>query len=323
MSAPPTGDLKNLLLQLYSTLRAVDYTPTLDPQELCTGTPALYLHLLHYLLLDAFPTFAAHLATSGHDLRGKRDARFLQGCYRVLRDEFSYKPALTRDQFFLPGFAARKIMLVMDVARKVQEWARDRDRRVKLSSSSLPSSAPQRRPTPLAARVQHQQQLRPADISYTLPEPASPSSAPAKSSPPMRPASVSPGTTAYDPRIHWADDHNDHDDNDGPELAAAAAAEANSFLEHLGHRRPESALSRSSPPPHVPTAETAEAAAALVHIQSTLAALDASLRGMQARLDAVENAHLQVADARVRAERAEAENAVGTPIRAGATASPK
>lgn len=67
-----------------------------------------------------------------YELYGKSDLRFIEGLfpavvglrcslklssgtYKVCRDVFSYRPSLSRDQFFSPGFAERKILFVCDL----------------------------------------------------------------------------------------------------------------------------------------------------------------------------------------------------------------
>lgn len=58
---------------------------------------------------------AQWLASQGCALYGKSDRRFLEGVYRVLRDAFSYRPKLTREQFLADGYAERKVMLTCDL----------------------------------------------------------------------------------------------------------------------------------------------------------------------------------------------------------------
>ncbi|KAI9208199.1 Centrosomal spindle body, CEP44-domain-containing protein [Polychytrium aggregatum] len=112
-----TGDIKNNLLKLQTDLRHCQYPGHHDSNGMVKGDPASYLPIIHFILLDASPLLARHLATKGYDLYGKKDMRFLESVYRILRDEFNYKPALRKDQFFSMGFAEHKMIFVMDLIR--------------------------------------------------------------------------------------------------------------------------------------------------------------------------------------------------------------
>ncbi|KAI9099302.1 Centrosomal spindle body, CEP44-domain-containing protein [Phlyctochytrium arcticum] len=115
-----TGDLKNNLQKVQSDLRAIRYNGPFDQYGASKGDPKTFLPLLHFILLDYSHVLAAHFATQRYDLYGKKDTRFLESVYRLLRDEFGYKPQLTRDQFLAMGFAERKLLFVGDVIRLAQ-----------------------------------------------------------------------------------------------------------------------------------------------------------------------------------------------------------
>jgi len=79
------------------------------------GDPESFLPLFHFILLDAFPLLADYFASKGYNLYGKKDSRFIECVYKLLRDEFTYKPAITKEQFFSLGFSERKIILTCDI----------------------------------------------------------------------------------------------------------------------------------------------------------------------------------------------------------------
>ena len=111
------------------------------------GLPEVYLPLIHYALLSYSRAVARWLASLGHDLYGKSDLRFIEGAFKVsmahmfmfffsiyhflftqflllfqvLRDDFSYIPKLTKEQFFSLGFAEQKAILATDVCRLCAE----------------------------------------------------------------------------------------------------------------------------------------------------------------------------------------------------------
>lgn len=131
-----TGDLKNNLLKTQSELRHIRYSGPFDiyrfvslntvasrpsahrnAHSVCEGDPAAFLPIIHFILLDYSQWLAQHFAAKNYELYGKKDRRFMEAVYRLLRDEFGYKPQLTRDQFFSMGFAERKLIFISDLIR--------------------------------------------------------------------------------------------------------------------------------------------------------------------------------------------------------------
>ncbi|KAJ3048717.1 Centrosomal protein of 44 kDa, partial [Rhizophlyctis rosea] len=112
-----TGDLKNNLLKLQADLKKVNYKAELDTYGLSKGTPASHLPIIHHILLTYSPLLASHFAANHPSLHGKKDARFMEVVYRLLRDEFNYRPRLTREQFFTVGFAEMKLIFLADLIR--------------------------------------------------------------------------------------------------------------------------------------------------------------------------------------------------------------
>ncbi|PFX16758.1 Centrosomal protein of 44 kDa [Stylophora pistillata] len=86
-----TGDLKNNLRKLVSVLKQIHY-----PQS-------------------------EYFASKVYELYGKTDSRFMETVYKVLRDEFGYKPQLTREQFLTIGFAERKIIFLCAILKLLRE----------------------------------------------------------------------------------------------------------------------------------------------------------------------------------------------------------
>ncbi|KAI8847502.1 Centrosomal spindle body, CEP44-domain-containing protein [Chytridium lagenaria] len=89
----------------------------MDLVRLSRGDPTSFLPLIHFVLLDASPALAVYISERGHDLYGKRDTRFIEAVYKLLRDEFSFRPTLNKDQFFSMGFAERKLIFISDLIR--------------------------------------------------------------------------------------------------------------------------------------------------------------------------------------------------------------
>ncbi|TPX70426.1 hypothetical protein SpCBS45565_g01761 [Spizellomyces sp. 'palustris'] len=112
-----TGDLRNNLLKTQAELRHIRYTGPFDVYGASKGDPAAFLPVIHFILLDYSHILARHFAAKNYELYGKKDARFMESVYRLLRDEFGYRPQITREQFFSMGFAERKLIFVGDLIR--------------------------------------------------------------------------------------------------------------------------------------------------------------------------------------------------------------
>jgi hypothetical protein len=82
------------------------------------GVQAL-LPLLHHALIIYSPDVARLISSSGHDLLGKTDARFVEAAWRALADVFGYRPALSAKQFLARGFAERKLATLSDIFQLV------------------------------------------------------------------------------------------------------------------------------------------------------------------------------------------------------------
>lgn len=117
-----TGDLKNNLRKLVSELKQIHYPQSeLDIKGVAQGIPKAFLPIVHHVFLDYSISLAQHFASKEYELYGKTDLRFMEAVYKVLRDEFGYKPQLTREQFLTIGFAERKIIVLCEMVKLLRE----------------------------------------------------------------------------------------------------------------------------------------------------------------------------------------------------------
>lgn len=117
-----TGDLKNNLRKLVSELKQIHYPQSeLDIKGVAQGIPKSFLPIVHHVFLDYSISLAQYFASKEYELYGKTDLRFMEAVYKVLRDEFGYKPQLTREQFLTIGFAERKIIVVCKMVKLLRE----------------------------------------------------------------------------------------------------------------------------------------------------------------------------------------------------------
>uniref|UniRef100_A0A674IFI6 Centrosomal protein of 44 kDa n=1 Tax=Terrapene triunguis TaxID=2587831 RepID=A0A674IFI6_9SAUR len=116
-----TGDLKGSLRKLEQGLRLLNYARDVDYTGFVKGDPAAFLPIISYSF-TSFSTYIAELLVeSDVELTAKSDLRFIEAIYKLLRDQFQYKPVLTKQQFLQCGFAERKIQIVCDVISAVMK----------------------------------------------------------------------------------------------------------------------------------------------------------------------------------------------------------
>ncbi|XP_063191541.1 centrosomal protein of 44 kDa isoform X2 [Chroicocephalus ridibundus] len=110
-----TGDLKGSLRKIEQGLRLLNYPRDVDYTVLVKGDPAAFLPIISYSF-TSFSTYIAELLVKCDvELTAKSDLRFIEAIYKVLRDQFQYKPILTKQQFLQFGFAERKMQIVCDI----------------------------------------------------------------------------------------------------------------------------------------------------------------------------------------------------------------
>ncbi|XP_015975587.2 centrosomal protein of 44 kDa isoform X3 [Rousettus aegyptiacus] len=116
-----TGDLKRSLRNLEQVLRSLNYPQEVDCIGLVKGDTAASLPIISYSLTSYSPYVAELLVESNIELIAKNDLRFIDTVYKLLRDQFNYKPILTKKQFLQCGFAEWKIQIVCDILNCVMK----------------------------------------------------------------------------------------------------------------------------------------------------------------------------------------------------------
>ncbi|XP_064441379.1 centrosomal protein of 44 kDa isoform X2 [Mirounga angustirostris] len=153
-----TGDLKRSLRNLEQVLRSLNYPQEVDCVGLVKGDTAASLPIISYSLTSYSPYVAELLMESNIELIAKNDLRFIDTVYKLLRDQFNYKPILTKKQFLQCGFAEWKIQIVCDILNCVMKKHKElsglekipSQQRKKISSvKSEPSSSTEKTSTEL------------------------------------------------------------------------------------------------------------------------------------------------------------------------------
>lgn len=118
--AVATGDFHNNYETLKKELRSVKYPHPLNDEDVQNGLPIVYLPIMHYILLVYSPKVAEYITEKGFELYAKNDFRFMESAFKLLLNNFEYKPQFTIQQFFQNGFAERKIMFACNVIEMVK-----------------------------------------------------------------------------------------------------------------------------------------------------------------------------------------------------------
>ncbi|XP_047405442.1 centrosomal protein of 44 kDa isoform X2 [Sciurus carolinensis] len=116
-----TGDLKRSLRNLEQVLRLLNYPEEVDCVGLIKGDTAACLPIISYSLTSYSPYVTELLMESNIELIAKNDLRFIDTVYKLLRDQFNYKPILTKKQFIQCGFAEWKIQIICDILNCVMK----------------------------------------------------------------------------------------------------------------------------------------------------------------------------------------------------------
>ncbi|NXG06885.1 CEP44 protein, partial [Sakesphorus luctuosus] len=110
-----TGDLNGSLRKIEQGLRLLSYPRDVDYTVLVKGDPAAFLPIINYCFTSYSTCIAELLVKCDVELTAKSDLRFIEAVYKFLRDQFQYKPILTKEQFLQFGFAERKMQIVCDI----------------------------------------------------------------------------------------------------------------------------------------------------------------------------------------------------------------
>uniref|UniRef100_A0A8C3P535 Centrosomal protein of 44 kDa n=1 Tax=Cyanoderma ruficeps TaxID=181631 RepID=A0A8C3P535_9PASS len=142
-----TGDLNGSLRKIEQGLRLLNYPRDVDYTVLVKGDPAAFLPIISYCFTSFSTCIAELLVKCDVELTAKSDLRFIEAVYKFLRDQFQYKPILTKEQFLQFGFAERKMQIVCDIINCVVKKHKE------LSNSSKVKSQTRKKIRPLKFEV--------------------------------------------------------------------------------------------------------------------------------------------------------------------------
>ena len=110
------GDIQRNIIRLQNLLRQTKYIDIPSSQILSSGTPEIYLPIIHHTLFIFSPLVAKFLSDKNYDMYAKSDLDFINTVFICLIKLFNYKPLINTNQFFSPGFAEAKIIFCSDIA---------------------------------------------------------------------------------------------------------------------------------------------------------------------------------------------------------------
>ena len=115
------GDVGDSYERMRRILSKMRYRGNVDATRACAGAAEELLPLLHHAMLVYSGDIARLIASSGYDLLGKNDLRFVETVWRAVGDIFDYRPAVSAKQFLARGFAERKLDTLADIFKLVYE----------------------------------------------------------------------------------------------------------------------------------------------------------------------------------------------------------
>ncbi|CAH8581384.1 unnamed protein product [Schistosoma margrebowiei] len=118
------GSIENLRRQL----RSIRFSYDVNFQGMVLGQSSAFVEFYRRLLCDYNAKVTSYLVELGFGMLGTTDSRFMEVLYRILRDVFSYRPSITMAQFFVTGFAERKIEMATSVALHIGSLIKHQDK---------------------------------------------------------------------------------------------------------------------------------------------------------------------------------------------------
>ncbi|XP_018647090.1 asparagine-rich antigen, putative [Schistosoma mansoni] len=118
------GSIENLRRQL----RSIRFSYDVNFQGMVLGQSSAFVEFYRHLLCDYNAKVTSYLVELGFGMLGTTDSRFMEVLYRILRDLFSYRPSITMAQFFVTGFAERKIEMATTVALHIGSLIKHQDK---------------------------------------------------------------------------------------------------------------------------------------------------------------------------------------------------
>ncbi|KAK4470780.1 hypothetical protein MN116_006302 [Schistosoma mekongi] len=113
-------NLKGSIENLRRQLRSLRFNYEVNFQGMVLGQSSAFVEFYRHLLCDYNTNVTSYLVERGFGILGTTDNRFMEVLYRVLRDVFSFRPSITIAQFFMSGFAERKIEMATTVALSIE-----------------------------------------------------------------------------------------------------------------------------------------------------------------------------------------------------------
>jgi len=115
------GNIQNSSETLKLQLKSINYGKIPTFQDLVQYNPAIFLQIVHYILIDYSPAVYGYIVDKDYDLYAKTDLRFIQCVYKVMLQEFNIKPSLNINQFFTESYLESKINFCLSLISSVKQ----------------------------------------------------------------------------------------------------------------------------------------------------------------------------------------------------------
>jgi hypothetical protein len=107
--------------ELRKELAEMKYSGYWNESRLLSGSPEIYLKLLHFFFLEYSTDLKKQIADRGYILWTATDLVFVQQIFRMLQTDMNYALKLTVDKFLKEKFALLKLNLCCELAKMIRD----------------------------------------------------------------------------------------------------------------------------------------------------------------------------------------------------------
>ena len=106
---------------LKTVLRDMQYRTTWKEDLLSKGDPKQFLIIFNFLFIQYNQLMNLYVVNKGYYLQTATDLEFMQQVFRFISSEFSYKIAISINDFFKNRFALQKLNMALDISKLVRD----------------------------------------------------------------------------------------------------------------------------------------------------------------------------------------------------------
>lgn len=90
--------------------------------------PFIFLQILHFVMVNYNSQFYLEMLGKKYNLLALNDKAFLESVYKLMIQEFNYKPAVSIDQFSIQGaYVEQKVIMMVNVIERIKQRYAEKD----------------------------------------------------------------------------------------------------------------------------------------------------------------------------------------------------